>query len=146
MTMTSTCPEHGVWRAWLDQEQYDPQLDEHLATCATCTETVRELRANAATASQAVRSVGPAQLWSTEDTLLARERLAWRQRGSAPAASAEQPVAAAQKAPGLLLRIPTPWRIAVSGLAAALALSVLVGFTDEGRTAAAAFLSQFRSQ
>ena len=43
-------------------------------------------------------------------------------------------------------RISTPWRIAGSGLAAALALSLLVAFTPQGQTVASAFLAQFRPQ
>ena len=45
-----------------------------------------------------------------------------------------------------LTRISTPWRVAVGGLAAAVALSLLVAFTPEGSAAAASFLAQFRSQ
>jgi hypothetical protein len=43
-------------------------------------------------------------------------------------------------------RISTPWRVASSGIAAALALSLLVAFTPQGQNAAAAFLAQFRPQ
>ena len=43
-------------------------------------------------------------------------------------------------------RISNPWRVAVGGLAAAVALSLLVAFTPEGSAAAASFLAQFRSQ
>lgn len=45
-----------------------------------------------------------------------------------------------------ITRITTPWRVAASGLAAALALSLLVSVTPEGRALAAGFLAQFRSQ
>jgi hypothetical protein len=45
-----------------------------------------------------------------------------------------------------LSRISTPWRIAASGLAAALALTLLLSITPEGRALAAGFLAQFRSQ
>jgi hypothetical protein len=45
-----------------------------------------------------------------------------------------------------LTRISTPWRVAASGLAAALALAVLISITPEGRALAAGFLAQFRSQ
>ncbi|MBI4494932.1 MAG: hypothetical protein HY690_19330 [Chloroflexi bacterium] len=38
------------------------------------------------------------------------------------------------------------WRFALGGLAAALVLAFLVGFTPQGQTAAAQFLAQFRSQ
>ncbi len=46
----------------------------------------------------------------------------------------------------LLTRISTPLRVAVGGLAAAVALSLVVAFTPEGSAAAASFLAQFRSQ
>jgi hypothetical protein len=45
-----------------------------------------------------------------------------------------------------LTRISTPWRIAASGLAAAVALSLVVAFTPEAQSVAAAFLAQFRPQ
>ncbi len=45
-----------------------------------------------------------------------------------------------------LSRISTPWRIAASAVAAAVALSILVSVTPEGRALAAGFLAQFRSQ
>jgi hypothetical protein len=45
-----------------------------------------------------------------------------------------------------LSRIATPWRVAASGLAAALALSLLVAVTPGGQALAASFLAQFRSQ
>ena len=67
---------------------------------------------------------------------MARQRLAWR----AP----RQP--AALRGSRLLDRISTPWRIAASGLAAAVALTLVVAFTPGGGTALAAFLAQFRSQ
>jgi len=46
----------------------------------------------------------------------------------------------------LLSRFSTPWRVAASGLAAAVALSFVVAFTPQGNAASASFLSQFRSQ
>jgi len=45
-----------------------------------------------------------------------------------------------------LSRISTPWRVAASGLAAALVLTLLVTITPEGRALASGFLAQFRSQ
>lgn len=45
-----------------------------------------------------------------------------------------------------IARIPTAWRIAGSGLAAALALTLIIAFTPEGGAMAASFLAQFRSQ
>lgn len=43
-------------------------------------------------------------------------------------------------------RFSTPWRVAAGGIAAALALALVVAFTPEGSAAAAGFLAQFRSQ
>jgi hypothetical protein len=142
----TTCPDRGAWRAWLDHEEYDPRLDEHLETCSTCTAEVTDLRAAQAVATQAMRSLGAVRLPSADETALARERFAWRQRRLAVAGAATALPAEIEPVPAARLRIPTPWRIAASGLAAAMLLSVLVTFTDEGRTAAAAFLAQFRSQ
>jgi len=135
-----------VWRAWLDHEEYDPRLDEHLESCSLCTDVVADIRETAAIASHAVRSVGQAHLPSAEDTALARERLTWRQRRAAVVAEPAAITATQEAQPAFLSRIPTPWRIATSGLAAAMLLTVVVAFTDEGRTATAAFLAQFRSQ
>jgi len=41
----------------------------------------------------------------------------------------------------LFKRVSTPWRFAGSGIAAALALSLVVAFTPQGQNAAAAFLA-----
>ncbi len=149
MTVTSICPDRGAWRAWLDHEHDDPSFQDHLVGCAACSQAVQELRANAVTASEAVRSVGPARLPTADDTALARQRLAALRMSPRAQRAISAPNArslGSQARLGLTRGIPTAWRIAASGLAAALALSVLVGFTDQGRAAAAAFLSQFRSQ
>ena len=39
-----TCPDTGVWRAWLDEETAIPGPEEHLAVCGPCAATVAELR------------------------------------------------------------------------------------------------------
>jgi len=146
MILETACPERGTWRAWLDHEENDPRLDAHLETCSTCTHLVGELREAAAVANRALSSLGVARHPSADETALARERFAWRQRQTAAIPDVQKPAAGRRRAPAFVSHIPTPWRIAASGMAAAMALSVLVGFTDVGRTAAAAFLSQFRSQ
>jgi hypothetical protein len=46
----------------------------------------------------------------------------------------------------MLDRISTPWRVAASGIAAALALTLVVAFTPGGQAAASGFLAQFRSE
>jgi hypothetical protein len=143
-TFPTNCPEPGVWRAWLDGED-TADLSRHLDSCPACSDLLVDLRDNASMATDALRSVSPDRLPTSDDVAMARLRLGWRQRRFA---AAVEPVAtaASPSAPGLLSRIPTPWRIAASGLAATVMVSLLVAFTPEGRTAAAAFLSQFRSQ
>src|SRR5262249_10640233 len=129
----------GTWRAWLDREEDDRRLDAHLETCSICTHVVDELRETAAVANQALSSLGVARHPSADETALARERLAWRQRRRAAPSDVDKLAAGRRRTPAIVSRIPTPWRIAASGLAAAMALSLLGGFTDVGRTAAAAF-------
>jgi hypothetical protein len=140
---TTTCPDEGAWRAWLDREEHAPDLAPHLDACATCRELVTDLRHNATIATEALRSLSAARLPSAAETAMARERLAWRQRQPAAAITKSQ----SEKAPVPMSRFSsTPWRVTASSLAAALLVSVLVAFTPEGRTAAAGFLAQFRSQ
>jgi hypothetical protein len=143
-TPTTTCPDLGAWRAWLDREKRLPGRDAHLDACAACQEAVAQLSGNATVASDAVRSLSAAHPPSTADVAMARERLTWRQRQ--PAAGAPPHLRAPEKLPVLVSRISTPWRVAASGIAAAFLVVLIVAFTPEGRTAAAAFLAQFRSQ
>jgi hypothetical protein len=146
LTETSaTCPDIGVWRAWLDREDGAAQLDEHLAMCPGCRRVVALLREDADQVRGAFAGLAPGEvgLPSTADVALARERLEWQRRRVLPART---PVRSQEPRPMFLSRISTPWRIAASGLAAALALSLLVAVTPEGRAVAAGFLAQFRSQ
>ncbi|MDQ3811480.1 MAG: hypothetical protein M3336_14440, partial [Chloroflexota bacterium] len=53
---------------------------------------------------------------------------------------------AASHEPAFVARLPASWRFAGSGLAAALALTLLLTFSPGAQTTAAAFLAQFRSQ
>src|SRR5262245_15847556 len=129
------CPDLGRWRAWLDHEDGSPRFDEHLASCPACQRAVAELRQDAALASSALGSL-PSRAVSEADTATARERLAWRQRATVP------PARASVASPSKTTRL----RIAAGGLAAAMLVSVVVALTPEGRTAAAAFLAQFRSR
>jgi hypothetical protein len=46
----------------------------------------------------------------------------------------------------IFTRVSTPWRIAASGLAAALLLTLVVAFNPDAQTAAASLLAQFRPQ
>ncbi|MCC7104700.1 MAG: hypothetical protein IT307_06120 [Chloroflexi bacterium] len=163
-TPTTPCPEAGVWRAWLDREagsRHD-DLTAHESTCAACRQTVRELQANAAIAASAVGALTPPAGAAPDGAAaLARPRAvsAARQIGS-PREPAALGVAAASlphRQPGpsntpprkrdmmILTRSIPHWRLALSGLAAALTLTFLVG-TPAGHEATAAFLAQFRSQ
>jgi hypothetical protein len=142
LSRTTTCPELGEWRAWLDHEYDTPELASHLDQCGACQRTVQQLRDDASIASEALRGLKPLRLPSAADVAMARERLAWRQQ---QADTATNPSGNNTRRV-LLPRISTPWRVAASGIAAAMALTLLVSFTPEGRTAAAAFLAQFRSQ
>jgi hypothetical protein len=140
-TPSQVCPEIGVWRAWLDQEDHSPHLFEHLATCAGCQRLVDDLREDASSATALLGSLAPARLPGGDDVAVARQQLTFRQRRGVAASLPEQ-----EPIPMFFKRISTPWRIAGSGLAAALALSLLVAFTPQGQTVAAAFLAQFRPQ
>jgi hypothetical protein len=140
-TPSQVCPEIGVWRAWLDQEDHSPLLFEHLAMCAGCQHLVDELRDDAASVSALLGSLAPARLPSGDDVAVARHQLTFpHRRGATPSVPEQEPI------PMFFKRISTPWRITGSGLAAALALSLLVAFTPQGQSTAAAFLAQFRPQ
>ena len=157
MTSPSVCPDVGVWRAWLDHEAGlaadGLDLEAHLHTCPGCRQAVAELEQDAAFARATVGALPPL-LASAGQAALARERLAWRQRTAAAsrtATAAGRPGGAPTRTPQeritmTIARISTPWRVAASGLAAALVVSVVVAFSPGARTAAAAFLAQFRSQ
>jgi hypothetical protein len=141
-TPSLTCPDIGVWRAWLDHEDDEsPHLDEHLPGCPACQRLVADLREDAASVRETFALLAPIGLPSAAETAVARERLR-SQRGQPALISlhTQEPV------PMFLTRISTPWRVAVGGMAAALTLSLLVAFTPEGSAAAASFLAQFRSQ
>ena len=103
---------------------------------------VAELRERAADARALLNGLAPSRVPSAAEVAVARERLALRQRRSVAAfnSTTQEPIQMS------LTRISTPWRVAASGLAAALALSLLVTFVPAAQTAAAAFLAQFRSQ
>jgi hypothetical protein len=138
---SSACPEIGVWRAWLDHEDEasGPNLENHLDECPACHALVADLRDGALTASSQLARLSPASLPSAAATAIALQRLNMHSGRPTPMPMRE-PV------PLVRRRTWTGWRLAGSGIAAALALSLVVAFTPEGRTAAAAFLAQFRSQ
>jgi len=137
------CPDIGTWRAWLDHEDQSPRLEAHLPGCPACQRLVADLRQDAASVREAFAVLAPIGLPSTAETAVARERL--RSKRAQPVLL--QPLPTQEfRIPMLLSRFSTPWRVAASGLAAAVALSFVVAFTPQGNAASASFLSQFRSQ
>lgn len=147
-TPTTTCPDAGRWRAWLDEAVEPPAapLADHLTSCAACAGLVGELRVAAAHAAAAIDTLAPTALPSAAATARALDRLDHRRRAAAPDRIAGAPAQLASRRRRMTLALTAPrWRIALGGIAAALLLTVLLG-TPEGRTAAAQFLAQFRSQ
>jgi hypothetical protein len=132
---TSRCPEAGVWRAWLDGEPTAAASSTHLADCPACQATIADLRTTAADVTDQLDLLAPDHLPTASEVAAARVRLA-------------QPAPAPRPEPIPLRRprIPTPWRVALSGLAAAVALTLVVALTPEGQQTAVAFLAQFRPQ
>jgi hypothetical protein len=133
-----------VWRAWLDREgnHAASEFADHLTGCAACQHVVSDLRDGATTASELLNTLAPSRLPSGADVAVAREHLAVYQRSGVRTASSRprQPIAL------LVARLSTPWRVAASGVAAALVVSVAMIFSTDVQTAAAGLLSQFRPQ
>jgi hypothetical protein len=144
MTSTSSaCPEIGAWRAWLDHEVSAPGLSDHLDDCPGCQELLADMRDGALTASRLVGRLAPSSLPSAAEAALALQRLKGHGGRVWPVPT---PTPVRESVAMVRRRTWTGWRLAGSGIAAALALSLVVAFTPEGRTAAAGFLAQFRSQ
>src|SRR5437016_1520790 len=156
-TTTATsqiCPDIGAWRAWLDHEctmpepeRQQPAMQGHLSSCPACQRLVAELREDASSVGNLLAALAPGRVPNPAEVGVARERLEWRRRKAPPSAdSTRSRTKVLDSLPMLMTRVSTPWRVAASGLAAALVLALVVAFTPEGGSAAAAFLAQFRSQ
>lgn len=173
--MNENCPAPGRLRAWLDGEvgpavpgptetDQAAVLTDHLMGCPACQQALAALRADAEYATSALDrlAASPPTERDTERALASlRARLAPHAPQAAPRPApwgAERDNHAAEGGSDLQIaprRRPMSiahvahawqrWRLAMAGLAAALAL-VLALATPEGQTAAAAFLAQFRSQ
>lgn len=142
-----TCPDVGTWRAWLDHEDHADWLPAHLAGCPGCRSLVAELRDDAHGVGDLFASLAPARLPEAAEIAVARERLEWRRAQPirpTPLHTRTEP--GREPIPMLFTRFTTPWRIAASGIAAALLLTLLIAFTPQGSALAAGFLAQFRSQ
>jgi hypothetical protein len=141
-----SCPDLGRWRAWLDEARdgEGADLDRHLETCPQCPELVRDLRENATLATALIRPLVPEGVPSAASIELARARFA-AARAGAPREEQRRMTTPY----GRVSNPPQPffqrWRVAIGGIAAALVLMAVLG-TPQGRSAAAQFLAQFRSE
>ncbi|MGE0543971.1 MAG: anti-sigma factor [Dehalococcoidia bacterium] len=131
------CPDLGVWRAWLDQEPAEAGLDlqAHLHTCPDCRALVGDLRENAGMAATLVRSLDQTMTPAPAAVTLAQVRLRMARMGNQPAPVASTPPVSRFRR----------WRVAVAGMAAALAL-IAFAVTPPGREVTAQIMSQFRSE
>ena len=155
-TTTQICPDIGAWRAWLDHEYVMPEpepeqqqaaMQGHLSGCPACQRLLAELREDASSVGNALLVLAPGRVPNAAEVVVARERLERHRRQAPPIADSTRPrTRVLEPFPMFMTRISTPWRVAASGLAAALVLALIVAFTPEGGSAAAAFLAQFRSQ
>ena len=142
-TASRNCPDIGDWRAWLDREDYPASIAQHLPGCPACRRLVADLDQEAAEVQNSLSALAPGRSPSAAEVSLARERLEWRRRRPARALTPVRPL---ESLPMLLSGLSIPWRIAGSGMAAALALTLIIALTPGGGAAAASFLAQFRSQ
>lgn len=75
-----TCPDVGVWRAWLDEETAVPGPEEHLAVCGSCAAMVAELRTTSDLARRQMALL-LSQPVSVERTSVQSARQRWPRRG-----------------------------------------------------------------
>ena len=69
--MTTTCPDAGRLRAWLDRE--GPALDDHLTDCEACQTTLGALERDADHAARVLAAqTAPAPTAAETDLALAR--------------------------------------------------------------------------
>ena len=64
-TDRAPCPDIGVWRAWLDNEDAATQpisIEEHLADCPACQRLVAELREDASDVRDILSVLAPTRL------------------------------------------------------------------------------------
>lgn len=152
----------------------DAALADHLTTCASCQRTLGDLEQGAEIAGRALAMVATAAPSAVEtEQALARLHRRLAQEDAAPTPESAHPTPFHPRLNGVMgeptlspapsrdgreagaelpRRIPMPitavwqrWRLAIGGLAAALALTFALA-TPDGQAAAAAFLAQFRSQ
>jgi hypothetical protein len=153
------CPDLGTLRASLDDPPgTSAPPHDHVRGCASCLDTIAELRRNAELAAPAIAMTAADELSAAAavEAALARleqrraRLLAARTAAAATDVPGETAVAAASplappprraRRPRLTIRV----RAAAAGLIAVAVLTGLVA-TPDGRAAAAGFLAQFRSE
>lgn len=153
------CPDLGALRASLDDAPGGTAaaLHDHVVGCASCTDTLADLRRNAELAAPAIALTGPDSPLPPAAVQAALDRLEQRrarrlaaQTAAATAGAVARPAgdAAAVTAPPSPVRLARLSRRARAMAAALVAAVVLTGLiaTPGGRAAAAGFLAEFRSQ
>jgi hypothetical protein len=152
------CPDLGTLRASLDDDDAwaAPPLRDHVRACASCLDTVAELRRNAELTAPALAMVGPDLPVSPAEVDAALTRFEQR-RGRllavrAAAAGDQGPRAADLPGPAVplprrsrLARLGVRARATAAALVAVVVLTTLLA-TPGGRAAAAGFLAHFRSE
>jgi hypothetical protein len=144
----TTCPDLGSLRILLDAEPTDREVSRHLEACPDCRADVARLRRDAVLAGAVLRPLAPGEEPGAADTEAALASVRHRVAGHAPgaAAAARRPSRGSWGRPQRRVGSwGAPQRRVAAGAAAA-ALAVVVVATPGGRSAAAAFLSQFRSE
>ena len=154
------CPDLGALRASLDDAPGGTAaaLRDHVLGCASCTDTLTDLRRNAELAAPAIALTGPDSPLPPAAVQAALERLEQRrarrlaaQTAAATAGEVARPAADAAVAvtappsPARLARLSRRARAMAAALVAAVVLTGLIA-TPGGRAAAAGFLAEFRSQ
>jgi hypothetical protein len=152
------CPDLGALRASLDDAPggTSAPLHDHVRGCASCLDTLGELRRNAELAAPAIAMIGPDDPLPPAAVEAALARLEQRRArllaartatGAAAGVAAADAPAAVAPLPrrGRLVRLSTRTRAVAAALVAAVVLTGLVA-TPAGRAAAAGFLAQFRSE
>jgi hypothetical protein len=148
-----SCPDLGTLRVSLDDAAgaSPAQLRDHMRSCASCLDTVAELRRNADLAAPAIAMTGPDSPPSAAAVEAAPARLERRRarlRALRPVDAGGPEVGAAAAPPprgGRLGRLGARARGVAAALVAAVVLAALVA-TPGGRAAAADFLAHFRSE
>jgi hypothetical protein len=152
------CPDLGTLRVSLDDDAgaAPARLRDHVQACASCLDTVAELRRNAELAAPAIAMTGPDGRLSPAAVEAALTRFEQRRARllAVRAATADGPAARTADPPepvvplrhgGQLARLGTRARSVAAALVVVVVLTTMIA-TPGGRAAAAGFLAHFRSE